>query len=96
LPIADGITAAQMGTVMTLLWGCEISGRMVTPDRRVPMGDLDPGGVPVAEWAKVRKVLTQTVRRIVGGTTYYLPAGGSHAGGAGSADAGAHGVCIGG
>jgi hypothetical protein len=70
LPIADGITAAQMGTVMTLLWGCEISGRMVTPDRRVPMGDLDPGGVPVAEWAKVRKVLTQTVRRIIGGTTY--------------------------
>ena len=70
LPIADAITAAQMGTLMTLQWGCEISGRMITPDRRAPIGDLDPGGVPVEEWGKVRKVLTQTVRRIIGGTTY--------------------------
>ena len=44
LPIADAIKAAQMGTLMTLQWGCEISGRMITPN----------GG----RWIEVRTTMT--------------------------------------
>ena len=67
IPAADGILALQMGPVMTLMWGCETTGRMVRKGRKLD-GQVDPGGVPRVQWRSMVDVMNGAIRRALGGT----------------------------